>query len=60
LPQAWAGVDIGKAHHHVVVIDSDGKSGVVIPCEPFPLTAWFMSGGAVLWQGLSMVSLISC
>jgi Transposase len=22
--QAWAGIDAGKEHHHVVVIDSDG------------------------------------
>jgi transposase len=24
LRQAWAGIDIGKGHHHVVVIDGDG------------------------------------
>ena len=23
--QAWAGIDAGKSHHHVVVIDGDGK-----------------------------------
>jgi transposase len=23
--QAWAGIDIGKGHHHVVVIDTDGR-----------------------------------
>ena len=22
--QAWAGIDAGKGHHHVVVIDRDG------------------------------------
>ncbi|PZS16492.1 MAG: hypothetical protein DLM57_10240 [Pseudonocardiales bacterium] len=22
---AWAGIDTGKGHHHVVVIDSDGR-----------------------------------
>jgi transposase len=25
LLQVWAGVDIGKAHHHAVVIDADGN-----------------------------------
>jgi hypothetical protein len=25
LQQVWAGVDIGKAHHHAVVIDSEGR-----------------------------------
>jgi len=25
MTQAWAGVDAGKAHHHCVVIDGDGK-----------------------------------
>ncbi|MFD5028756.1 IS110 family transposase, partial [Streptomyces sp. NPDC058373] len=25
VPEIWAGVDIGKTHHHCVVIDSDGK-----------------------------------
>jgi transposase len=25
VPQIWAGVDIGKAHHHCVVINSDGQ-----------------------------------
>lgn len=25
MKQAWAGVDIGKGHHHVVVIDSEGQ-----------------------------------
>ncbi|MBE1604007.1 IS110 family transposase [Actinopolymorpha pittospori] len=25
MPQIWAGVDIGKTHHHAVVIDVDGK-----------------------------------
>ena len=25
LQQVWAGVDVGKAHHHCVVIDADGK-----------------------------------
>jgi transposase len=25
LQQVWAGVDIGKTHHHAVVIDADGK-----------------------------------
>ena len=23
--QAWAGIDAGKSHHHVVVIDADGR-----------------------------------
>jgi hypothetical protein len=23
--QAWAGIDAGKGHHHVVVIDSEGR-----------------------------------
>ena len=23
--QAWAGIDAGKGHHHVVVIDRDGR-----------------------------------
>ncbi|MWA05091.1 transposase [Actinomadura sp. LD22] len=23
--QVWAGVDIGKTHHHAVVIDADGN-----------------------------------
>ena len=25
MAQVWAGVDAGKAHHHCVVIDADGK-----------------------------------
>lgn len=25
VPQVWAGVDIGKEHHHCVVIDADGR-----------------------------------
>ncbi|MEU3461231.1 IS110 family transposase [Streptomyces sp. NPDC006733] len=25
MPEIWAGVDIGKEHHHCVVIDADGK-----------------------------------
>jgi len=25
LSRAWAGVDIGKGHHHVVVLDGDGQ-----------------------------------
>ncbi|MFK8843754.1 IS110 family transposase [Streptomyces sp. Ac-502] len=25
MPQIWAGVDIGKTHHHAVVIDAEGK-----------------------------------
>jgi transposase len=25
LQQVWAGVDIGKAHHHAVIIDSEGR-----------------------------------
>jgi transposase len=25
LKQVWAGIDIGKGHHHVVVIDADGE-----------------------------------
>lgn len=25
MQQVWAGVDIGKAHHHAVVIDTDGR-----------------------------------
>ncbi|MFE5542175.1 IS110 family transposase, partial [Streptomyces sp. NPDC056519] len=25
MPQIWAGMDIGKEHHHCVVIDSDGR-----------------------------------
>jgi hypothetical protein len=25
VPQIWAGMDIGKEHHHCVVIDCDGK-----------------------------------
>jgi hypothetical protein len=25
LQQVWAGVDIGKSHHHAVVIDGDGR-----------------------------------
>ncbi|MGH3373774.1 MAG: IS110 family transposase [Actinoallomurus sp.] len=25
MQQVWAGIDIGKGHHHAVVIDSDGK-----------------------------------
>lgn len=25
MAQIWAGVDVGKNHHHCVVIDSDGK-----------------------------------
>lgn len=25
MQHAWAGIDIGKGHHHVVVIDADGK-----------------------------------
>ncbi|MFE7478551.1 transposase, partial [Streptomyces sp. NPDC057575] len=25
MPQIWAGVDIGKEHHHCVVIDAQGK-----------------------------------
>jgi transposase len=25
VPQIWAGVDIGKTHHHCVVIDADGR-----------------------------------
>jgi hypothetical protein len=25
LVQLWAGIDAGKAHHHCVVIDADGK-----------------------------------
>ena len=23
--QAWAGVDVGKEHHHCVVIDAEGR-----------------------------------
>jgi hypothetical protein len=23
--RAWAGIDAGKGHHHVVVIDADGR-----------------------------------
>lgn len=25
MPQIWAGLDIGKEHHHCVVIDTDGR-----------------------------------
>lgn len=25
MPEIWAGLDIGKKHHHAVVIDADGK-----------------------------------
>lgn len=25
MPQIWAGVDIGKTHHHCVVLDAEGK-----------------------------------
>ncbi|WP_435887699.1 IS110 family transposase, partial [Streptomyces antimycoticus] len=25
MPRIWAGVDIGKEHHHCVVIDADGR-----------------------------------
>ncbi|MEV8061356.1 transposase, partial [Streptomyces antimycoticus] len=25
VPRIWAGVDIGKEHHHCVVIDADGR-----------------------------------
>jgi transposase len=25
LEQAWAGVDVGKEHHHCVVIDAEGR-----------------------------------
>lgn len=25
MPQIWAGVDIGKEHHHCVVIDAQGN-----------------------------------
>lgn len=25
MPEIWAGVDIGKTHHHCVMINSDGK-----------------------------------
>ncbi len=25
MPEIWAGADIGKEHHHCVVIDSQGK-----------------------------------
>ncbi|OMI39182.1 IS110 family transposase [Streptomyces sparsogenes DSM 40356] len=25
VPEIWAGVDIGKEHHHCVVIDAQGK-----------------------------------
>jgi hypothetical protein len=25
VPEIWAGLDIGKKHHHAVVIDADGK-----------------------------------
>jgi len=35
--RAWAGIDAGKGHHHVVVIDPDGKrllSGRVANTEP--------------------------
>jgi transposase len=23
--QGWAGIDVGKGHHHVVLVDADGK-----------------------------------
>jgi hypothetical protein len=29
LVRAWAGIDIGKRHHHAVVVDSDGRRGMV-------------------------------
>lgn len=25
MPQIWAGVDIGKTHHHCVVLDAEGR-----------------------------------
>lgn len=25
MERAWAGVDVGKGHHHVVVLDGDGQ-----------------------------------
>lgn len=25
VPEIWAGVDIGKTHHHAVVIDAEGE-----------------------------------
>ena len=25
MPRLWAGIDAGKAHHHCVAIDEDGK-----------------------------------
>ncbi|MEW2491901.1 transposase, partial [Streptomyces sp. NPDC048411] len=41
MPQIWAGVDIGKTHHHCVVLDGEGKrllSRRVLNDEPELLT----------------------
>ena len=43
MEQAWAGVDVGKEHHHCVVIDAEGRrllsrrvanDEAVLPCVP--------------------------
>ncbi|WP_327378916.1 IS110 family transposase (plasmid) [Streptomyces sp. NBC_01216] len=41
MPQIWAGVDIGKTHHHCVVLDAEGKKRLsrrVLNDEPELLT----------------------